>query len=326
MKVKNLYIEDSIKDHWRTKNIQKKIKYQNKIFCNNYTEIFNSSNQNFRIQKKEPSLILAKKTHNLVLEAPKNFTIGIKHKFYFSHMLNCIYDCNYCFLQGMFNSAHYVIFVNYEDFFKQIKKKIENINGDSCFFSGYDCDSLALDNITDFVTFIIKQFENLDNTLLEIRSKSINIKNILKFKPNKNILPAFSINSEQTIKFHETNTPKLDERIKAIVDLQEAGWNIGLRFDPFIWVEDESKISYFFKYIFSKVNRKKVHSVTLGNFRMPTTFLKKIIKIKPDDSFLLEKYLSKDSLSSKNKNLEFLSSKVKTELMQFIDESKIYLN
>ena len=115
-------------------------------------------------------------------------------------MLNCIYDCNYCFLQGMFNSAHYVIFVNYEDFFKQIKKKIENINGDSCFFSGYDYDSL-LDNITDFVTFIIKQFENLDNTLLEIRSKSINIKNILKFKPNKNILPAFQLILNKLLNF-----------------------------------------------------------------------------------------------------------------------------
>ena len=28
----------------------------------------------------------------------------------------------YCFLQGMFNSANYLVFVNYEDYFKEIKK------------------------------------------------------------------------------------------------------------------------------------------------------------------------------------------------------------
>ena len=37
-------------------------------------------------------------------------------------MLNCVYDCSYCFLQGMFNSANYLVFVNYEDYFKEIEK------------------------------------------------------------------------------------------------------------------------------------------------------------------------------------------------------------
>ena len=35
-------------------------------------------------------------------------------------MLNCIYDCKYCFLQGMFRSANFVIFVNYESFMNEI--------------------------------------------------------------------------------------------------------------------------------------------------------------------------------------------------------------
>ena len=33
-------------------------------------------------------------------------------------MYNCLFDCRYCFLQGMYNSSNFVIFVNYEDFFK----------------------------------------------------------------------------------------------------------------------------------------------------------------------------------------------------------------
>ena len=46
------------------------------------------------------------------MNTPKDFTIGFKENYYFSHMLNCIYDCKYCFLQGMFNSANFVIFTN----------------------------------------------------------------------------------------------------------------------------------------------------------------------------------------------------------------------
>ena len=94
-------------------------------------------------------------------------------------MLNCIYDCNYCFLQGMFNSAHYVIFVNYEDFFLNIKD-ILNHKSKNLFFSGYDCDSLALEDITGFMDFFLNKFIKLKNGILEIRSKSTKYKKYKK--------------------------------------------------------------------------------------------------------------------------------------------------
>ena len=67
-------------------------------------------------------------------------------------MLNCLYDCRYCFLQGMYPSAHYLLFINFEDFFREIGVVTDqNPNDSSWFFSGYDCDSLALENLTGFV-------------------------------------------------------------------------------------------------------------------------------------------------------------------------------
>ena len=69
MKIKNLYIEEEVLNDRRALKIEKKLKYENKITCNNYREIFNPKNQNFRIQKKEPSIILAKKKKNLILTA-----------------------------------------------------------------------------------------------------------------------------------------------------------------------------------------------------------------------------------------------------------------
>jgi spore photoproduct lyase len=61
MKIKNLYIEEDVLNDEKAIRIQKKLRYENKIICKSYREVFNPKNQNFRIQKKEPSVILAKK-------------------------------------------------------------------------------------------------------------------------------------------------------------------------------------------------------------------------------------------------------------------------
>ena len=124
--IETIYIEEAIKNHPRTKFILKKFKKSRIISINKYGEIFNKRNQNFRIQKANPSIILAQKKENYVLPAPQGFGIGSSKNFYFSHMYNCIYDCRYCFLQGMYSSANYVIFINFEDFDIALKKIIEN--------------------------------------------------------------------------------------------------------------------------------------------------------------------------------------------------------
>jgi len=325
MKIKNLYIEEDVLKDEKAIRIQKKLRYENKIICKNYREVFNPKNQNFRIQKKEPSVILAKKKRNLILEAPKKFNIGFSENYYFSHMLNCIYDCNYCFLQGMFNSAHYVIFVNYDDFLLNIKDKLNNSSNNICFFSGYDCDSLALEDITGFIEYFVEKFVKLNNVTLEIRSKSTNIKSIKKYHPSNKIIPAFSLNPENSITLHEQNTPKLINRINAIKELQNLGWNIGIRFDPFIWYGEISKMSIFFEELFKSINKNRIHSVTIGNFRMTNSYLKRMVKINPTDPYILEKQIFQ-ILPSKNDDTEIKIRNIKEKISEFIDDSKIFIN
>ena len=61
MKFNNVYIEREILKSFYTKNILDKINYGKIILCDKYTEVFNPKNQNFRIQKMNPNIILAKK-------------------------------------------------------------------------------------------------------------------------------------------------------------------------------------------------------------------------------------------------------------------------
>ena len=78
MNIDNVYIEKRVENHSNTQKILERIKFQNIIICNSYSEVFNPSNQNFRIQKKFPSLILAKKENSFIKETPPDFTIGYK--------------------------------------------------------------------------------------------------------------------------------------------------------------------------------------------------------------------------------------------------------
>ncbi len=296
MNFETVYIEEDTKDDRNTIDILRRIKFKNLIYCNNYSEIFNPKNQNFRIQKIKPSIILAKKKKNFIMNTPKDFTIGFKENYYFSHMLNCIYDCKYCFLQGMFNSANFVIFTNFDDYFNQIKKKTLNKNHNLCFFSGYDCDSLALEKVTGFLKIFIKKFKEINNAYLEVRTKSCNIEVFKNIEPVENIIIAYSLNPEILVKRFEQKTPTLKKRINSIKILQELGWKIGLRFDPLINY-NENKLIYknFFNYIFSQIKIEKIHSVTTGFFRMPNNFFNKLINIRPEDALIFNK-LKKENL------------------------------
>jgi spore photoproduct lyase len=325
MKIQNIYVEERVKEHSKTKKILGKIKFENIIYCKSYTEILNPTNQNFRIQKMNPSLILAKKENNFIFKTPKRFTIGFYKNYYFSHMLNCVYDCKYCYLQGMLNSANYLIFVNYEDFYLSIKKKIKELSEPICFFSGYDCDSLALEHITNFLEEFLPHFKNLRNGYLEIRSKSVNTSVLKKREPLTNVIPAFSLNPQLVIENFEDRTPNLETRLKAIKNLQEKGWNIGIRFDPLIFYGSKKNYINFFEEVFAFLDIKKIHSVTLGNFRMPKNYLKKMAKIRPEDKLVQQNYVNL-LFKKENKYSNHMVFFCYQQILKFIQKRKVFIN
>ena len=59
--IDTLYIESGIANHPRVQTLIKRFPDADRIFCDNYTEVFNRKAQNFRLQKKKPAPILASK-------------------------------------------------------------------------------------------------------------------------------------------------------------------------------------------------------------------------------------------------------------------------
>jgi spore photoproduct lyase len=61
----------------------------------------------------------------------------------------------------MYPSAHYLLFVNYEDFYEEIEKMaMQTPTEPSWFFSGYDCDSLALESLSGFAASALSFFKD----------------------------------------------------------------------------------------------------------------------------------------------------------------------
>lgn len=301
-----IYIEKEIQDHPRVIDICSRFADIPKVICGNYGEVFNKKAQNFRLQKKKPSLILAKKFKNWLLPIPKSYGIGGGYNFYFSHMLNCIYDCRYCFLQGMYSSAHYVLFVNYEDFIQEIQNKITEIpDEDLYFFSGYDCDSLALESITHFVESFLPIFNTHKRAFLELRTKSINIHSILNQPSLANCIIAFSLTPDSISRALEHKTPSIQRRIEAMKKLETKGWPLGLRFDPLIYCDHyQQYYAQLFQEVFTKIDAKKLHSVSLGPFRLPKAAFKNMINLYPDEKLFSHSLDETQSTISYHKDLE----------------------
>ena len=286
--INQIFVEREIEHHHRVKSILTKFPSRAPIYIDNYGELFNKKNQNFRIQKAFPNLILAHKNRGHVLESPKDFGIGDAYNFYFSHMYNCLYDCDYCFLQGMYSSADFVLFVNYEKFEEEIREKAKNLDGRKVtFFSGYDCDSLAFEKISGFVEYFLPIFEELPNALLELRTKSIQQEPLASKKPIKNCVIAYSLLPNNIAKQVDRKAPTIEKRINAMEDLAKKGWQIGLRFDPLIYGKDWKNLySNLFQDIFKRLSNESIHSVTFGPLRFPKEMLKNLFKLNPESKLL----------------------------------------
>lgn len=284
--IDTVYIEEAVLTHPRTQRVLKRYAKANHIVVERYSEVFNSHAQNFRLQKQNPALVLAAKQNRRVLAAPQQYETGGGANYYFSHMLNCLYDCRYCFLQGMYQSANYLLFVNYEDFVEDISitahAHVEE-QQPPWFFSGYDCDSLAMEPVTGFADFFLDAFAKLPHAVMELRTKSTQVRSLLKRDALQNVVVAFSLSPSDVAVAVEAGAPPLSKRLDAMKKLQNAGWRIGIRFDPVIWHDGWQKnYQELVDTVFTELNPDQIDSVTIGGFRLPKGNHKTMRKLYPE--------------------------------------------
>ncbi len=322
-----VYVEQEVRNHPRTQAILKRLKNATIVSIERYGEVFNPKAQNFRLQKNNPALIIAQKHKGHVLPAPEGYGVGSDKNFYFSHMLNCLYDCRYCFLQGMYRSAHYLLFINYEDFVSDIQHIAQQQpNDDYWFFSGYDCDSLAMEPITHFSDYIVDAFKHIPNAYLELRTKSTQIRHLLQKTPNPKIINAFSFTDQYSHQQLEKGVPSINKRLEAMKKLQDHGWILGLRFDPLIYhAHYHQHFKQLLSDIFSSIDAKRLHSVSLGVFRLPRQTFKNMLDLYPSEKLFHQSFHIKNKLICYEQTREEeMMAICSQELLQYISPEQLF--
>jgi len=275
-----VYIEERAMEHPAASYILSKLKNKTIIPVKHYKDVF-SPRQDFYIQKNSPKLILAVKSGNFFYPGSQMcLNYGYDDFYYTTQIMNCLYNCDYCYLQGLYTSANIVAFVNIKDTFREIKKFFYGRKPLLCV--SYDADILALENITGFVREWIRFASENKNITLEIRTKSANFDSVADMEPLCNVILAWTLSPEIYIKEYEKGAPGLAARLKSIDSAVRAGWKVRLCFDPLIYGPGCADIyKNFIRNVFIKIPSDKILDICAGPFRAPRNLLKIMEKQNP---------------------------------------------
>jgi len=235
-----IFVESEVKGSRLLANFQKKfpgVEVQEFDYYSNYLK----KNKFVVSELKKPLIFIIKERGDFIKRCP--CTKGHLNCGYwiFNLGFGCPFDCSYCFLQQYSNFPGIILPANIEDFFSSFNKFSKNLKKPIRIGTGEFCDSLALDDITEYSKILIPYFKD-KNVLFELKTKSNNIANLLPLKPSANIIISWSLSPASIIETEEKGTTTLEERLEAAREIQNAGYSVGFHFDPIIHLKEWKKL------------------------------------------------------------------------------------
>ena len=322
----HVYVEKNAYSHEIAHRILSFLKKSTIVEVDDYKSFFARSNQIFNVQKNSQKLILAVKKDNLLYEGAKVCQSFDNENFYYTtSVINCVFDCEYCYLQGVYPSANIVIFVNIEDIFDELDKMLENQSIYLCV--SYDTDLLGIDFLTNFVNKWYVFSEKHSNLKIELRTKSSNINFFLDKIPNKNFILAWTLSPENFILSYEHKTASLKKRLDSIRKMQDLNYTVRICFDPIMYIDNFYKeYEKLIQETFSNIDKDKILDVSIGTFRISKDYLKKMRKNRADSPLVYYPYECIDGVYSyENKLQREIIAFIKDELEKYMQREKIFL-
>lgn len=192
---------------------------------------------------------------------------------------NCHFECSYCILQDYLqNNPMITIFANMEEIFQAIQKQINS--HPQTFFrlgTGELADSLALDSVTHLTKELIPFVAKQKNLLLELKTKSNCVENLLDLDHQKKTVVSWSLNPQTYGEQEELKTASIKERLEAARWIADKGYPIGFHFDPLLalpnWKEEYKKLIDTLR---TQFDSDEIAWISLGSLRF-TSGLKDIV-------------------------------------------------
>lgn len=316
-----VYVERKAADYPLAKSILQKLSGTRVVYIDHYKDIFDRKRQDIAFQKENPALILALREGRRIFKgASVCQSFGNRNFYYASSLMNCPFDCEYCYLKGMYPSGHMVVFVNWDDYRADVTKALEE--GSMYVCASYDADLIAMDGLTGLATSWADLARDNEGLLVELRTKAAPS----SFRNIPNLIYAFTISPEAVISRFEKNTAPLDARLKSAAMALDAGCKVRLCFDPILKVEDLEKVyGELIETVASSVDLSMVTDVSVGTFRISGDYLARMRKAYPESETAWYPYVIKDKVAQYEEAEDrAMQDFVSTALQRYIPKEKIF--
>lgn len=325
-----VFVEEAILNLPRTQSILSKLKIESPTVIQQISDHWGRSRKPYLDKRTNLNLYLGNKTGTKIKIAPPAYGLSGEKHFYFIHAYNCIYECQYCYLQGYFNTPDIVLFLNHEEIIAEMSELMETHQNETIWFhAGEFSDSLALSHLTNELPLYHDFLKKYPNAKIELRTKSVNIKPLLELSPLPNLYVSFSLAPEKASRVYDLKTPGLGARLKAIKELTDKGFSLGVHFDPII--NDDSLIDHYQKLIdqlFSVTSEKNISYLSLGVVRFTKEVFNQMEQNYPESPLLAEDFIKSfdNKIRYPRPQRLWLMGKIKNLLLtKGLDKDKIYL-
>ena len=295
----HIYAEEEALREPFAQSVLKRLPKAKVVEIENYKQVFNRPAQDYHLQKQSPKLILAMKKDNFLYDGSAFVQNHQNPNFYYNALsLNCVYDCAYCYLQGMYNSANQVLFVNLEKYFRETDEAIKNRKDFSqplylCI--SYDTDLLGFESIAPYSQKWIEYAADKSDLLIELRTKSTNFAAIQNIPANPSTILAWSLSPETVAQKYEIKAPPLRSRVKAVKKVMQAGWKVRICIDPILPVSDWKEVYQdFVESISELLSEENLVDIHIGVFRMNSGYFQNIRKRRPPNELYYRNWEHKD--------------------------------
>jgi len=225
--------------------------------------------------KAKKSLILAKGKGSLVKPCPGQQSRGNSRNvccdyFVINFASNCHMECTYCYLQSYLNFPYLLVYANIEKIYGELELLLDSTpNRIFRIGTGELADSLALDPLTRYSRYLVEFFAERKNALLELKTKSDHVDNLLNLDHRGRTVVAWSLNPDYIQRNEEWKTASISRRISAARRCFDAGYPLAFHFDPIIhypgWEEGYRDV---LEQLFSQIPGASICWISLGGLRM----------------------------------------------------------
>jgi len=204
----------------------------------------------------------------------------------------CTMDCSYCILQAYFHPPILQYFVNHDELLVELDRLFLNKTL-ARIGTGEFTDSMIWDNWTDLSDLLVPKFSKQSRAVLELKTKTVNIKTLKALHHNHKTIVSWSLNTPRIIKNEERHTASLSARLRAAAKCESWGYPLGFHFDPLVIYDGcEEEYASVVEQMFSHISSENIVWISLGTFRFVPALKSIIQKRFPKSKIIYGEFIS----------------------------------